>query len=89
MEQGAKPMWLQEVEVILNQQYQGDELLEERKKVDLLFELVSGSAVRPHNVDAVVALILNCASVEIGPRAGVYLGFQLGLAYEEYLKRKN
>lgn len=78
------PKWQEEVEAILRKHYQGDKLSEQIKKAQELAILVQGIEVPSGDTGEVVSWILKEASKDLRPLAAVYVGYQLGVAYEKY-----
>lgn len=78
------PKWKEQIEAILREKYQGDELLTQLRQANAILALANEVEVLSGDTGATVALILKWASDELYPLAAIYLGFQLGVAYERY-----
>ena len=76
------PKWQEEVEVLIREQYQGNDLSEKLKKVDELIGLVVGMTPPGDEYGKITAIMLKLASEELSPLAATYSGFMLGVAYE-------
>lgn len=84
MDQGNIPKWQKEVEVILRDRYQGDELSRQLERVNELVNLTQAVEIPSGDTGQVVGQILKLASDELLPLAAVYVGFQLGAAWERF-----
>jgi len=72
--------WQNQVREIIRQKFPDDDSSELVKEATKILE----TTVEPPSGDLgqVIAEIMNQASKELGPLAAVYLGFQLGVAWE-------
>ena len=84
MAEGNQPNWQKEVEAILRDRYQGDELSEQLERANELVELTQAVEIPSGDTGQVVGQMLKLASDELSPLAAVYVGFQLGVAWERY-----
>jgi len=84
----AKPKWQRQVEQILRSKYVGPELLEFMEHTLKLVELTKRVEVPSGRAGTIVALMMKEASRELKPLAGVYAGFQIGVAWERYQREQ-
>ena len=82
MVQNNIPKWQKEVLQILRDRYQGDELLVHLKQVTAILALANEVEVPSGDTGVIVAPMLKWASDELSPLAAIYVGFQLGVAWE-------
>lgn len=80
MAQNTEPKWLEEVEEILKEHYQGHELSKQIKKASELIGFAKG--IETPSGEDLVSWMLQQASEELYPLAAVYTGFMLGVAWE-------
>jgi len=76
------PKWQKEVLQILRDRYQGDELSRQLERANELVELTQGVEIPSGDTGQVVGQMLKLASDELSPMAAIYVGFQLGVAWE-------
>ncbi|MBA7715970.1 hypothetical protein ES703_125029 [subsurface metagenome] len=82
MESRDKPKWQKEVEEILRKQYPEPEVSVMIGIANKLNGLADEVEVPSGDAGEVAAIMMKLASQELRPLAAVYLGFQLGAAYE-------
>jgi len=79
---GTIPRWQVEIEEILREQFQGSELLQQLEKAKLLADLTRQVEIPRGHTGQMLGIILKLASKELRPLSAVYVGFQLGVAWE-------
>jgi len=82
MEAGQIPKWQKEVEEILRKKFPEPEVSVMIGIANKLNGLADEVEAPSGDTGEVVALIMKSASRELRPLAAVYVGFQLGAAYE-------
>ena len=84
MESMPKQKWQEEVEEILRKQYPEPEVSVMIGIVNKLNDLADGVEVPSGDVGEAAAIMMKIASQELRPLAAVYVGFQLGVAWERF-----
>jgi len=79
-----KQKWQEEVEEILRKQYPEPEVSVMIGIVNKLNDLADGVEVPSGDVGKAAAIMMKLASQELSPLAAVYVGFQLGVAWERF-----
>lgn len=88
MGKASKQKWQEEIEAILREQCQGKELSKQRKITEELIDLAREVEVPSGDSGQAIAQIMKTAGEELPPLAGVYIGFQLGVAWERFQNAK-
>ena len=84
MENVKKEKWQEQIEEILRKQFPKPEVSAMIGIANKLNNLANEVEVPSGDAGEVAAIMMKLASQELRPLAAVYLGFQLGAAYERY-----
>ncbi|MBA7630603.1 hypothetical protein ES703_38126 [subsurface metagenome] len=76
--------WQEEVEEILRKKFPDDDTSELAKKATKLLKMADSIDPPAGEMGKMVDTLMKCASKDLKPLAAVYLGFQLGVAWERF-----
>ncbi len=84
MAEDKLPKWMDQVGKILKEQFPDDDYSEQLKKAVELVNLTNEVEIPSGDTGQFVAVLLKQVSRQMHPLTAVYVGFQLGVAWERF-----